>query len=51
MHDHISHGGKILLFVREDIICKIIKADADADFDEISGEINLGNKKWLLCCS
>ena len=33
--DRTSHGGKILLFVREDISCKIMKTDCDADFEGI----------------
>ena len=49
--DRTSHGGGILLFVREDIPCKIIKTDCDADFQDIFVEINLRKKKWLLCCS
>ena len=49
--DRTSHGGGILLFVREDIPSKIIKTDCDADFDCIFLEINLRKKKWLLCCS
>ena len=49
--DWTSHGGGILLFVREDIPCKIIKTDCDADFEGIFVEINLRKKKWLLCCS
>ena len=39
--DRTSHGGGILLFVREDIPCKIIKTDCDADFEGIFVEINL----------
>ena len=42
-----SHGGEILLFVRQDIPCKIIKTDCDADFKGIFVEINLRKKKWL----
>ena len=49
--DRASHGGRILLFVREDIPCKIIKIDCDADFEGIFVEINLRKEKWLLCCS
>ena len=49
--DWTSHGGGILLFVREDIPCKIIKTDCDADFEGIFEETNLRKKKWLLCCS
>ena len=33
--DRPSHGGGILLFVREDIPCKIIKTDCNADFEGI----------------
>ena len=39
--DRTSHGGGILLFVREDILCKIIKIDCDADFEGIFVEKNL----------
>ena len=39
------------MFVRENIFCKIIKIDSDADFERIFVEINLSKKKWLLCCS
>ena len=39
--DPTSHGGGILLFVREDIPCKIIKTNCDADFEGIFVEINL----------
>ena len=49
--DRTRCGGGILLFVREDIHCKIIKTDLDADFDGVSLEMNLRKKKWLLCCS
>ena len=38
--------GGILLFVREDIPCKIIKTDCEGVFVEI----NLRKKTWLLCC-
>ena len=48
--DRTSHGGGILLFVREDIPCKIIKTDYDAYFEGNFVETNLRKKKWLLCC-
>ena len=47
--DQASHVGGILLFVREDIPCKIIKTNCDVDFEGIFREINLREKKWLLC--
>ena len=46
--DRTSHGGGILLFVREDIPCKIIKTDCDADFEGIFVEINLRKKMVTL---
>ena len=49
--DRASHGGGILLFVREYIPCKIIKTDCDVDFESIFVDIDLRKKKWLLCCS
>ena len=49
--DRASHGCGIILFVREDIPCKITKIDCDADFEGIFLEINLRKRKCLLCCS
>ena len=49
--DRTSHGGGILLLVREDIPFKIIKTDCDGNFEGIFVEINLRKKKRLLCCS
>ena len=46
--DQTSHGDGILLLVREDIPCKTIKIDCDADFEGIFVEINLRKEKWLL---
>ena len=43
--DRTSHGSGILLFVREDIPCKTIKTDCDADFEGIFVEINFRKKK------
>ena len=36
--------GGILFFFREDIPCKMIKTDCDADFEGIFMEINLRKK-------
>ena len=36
--DQTSHRGGILLFVREDIPCKIIKTDCAADFGDFCGD-------------
>ena len=49
--DRTSHGGGMLLFVREDIPCKTIQTGCDADFERIFVVINLSKKKGLLRCS
>ena len=49
--DRTSKGGGILLYVREDIPCKIIKTETDAYHEGFFIEINLRKKKWLLSCS
>ena len=43
--DRASHGGGMLLFVREYIPYKIIKTDCDADLEGNFVEINLRKKK------
>ena len=45
--DRTSCGGGILLFVREDNLCKIIKTDCNADSEVIFVEINLKKKKMV----
>ena len=45
--DRTSRGDGILLFVREDIPCKIIKTDCSADSEVIFVEINLRKKKMV----
>ena len=49
--DRTSKCGGILLYVREDIPCKIIKNETDAYHESFIIEINLRKKKWLLSCS
>ena len=46
-----SHGGGILLFIREDIPTKIISITPLKDFEGIFVELNFRKKKVLLCCS
>ena len=48
--DRTSKGGGILLYVRKDISCKIIKTEADAYYEGLFIEINF-RKKWLLSWS
>ena len=49
--DRTSKGGGILLYVREDIPCKIIKTETDVYHESFFIEINLRKKRWLLSCS
>ena len=50
-YDKNSHGGGILLFIREDIPTKIISITPLKDFEGIFVELNFRKKKILLCCS
>jgi exonuclease III len=50
--DRNKHGGGILLYVREDLITKIIsKISLPDDIECIFLEINLRKKKYLFCCT
>ena len=50
-YDRNSHGGGILLFIREDIPTKIISITPLKDFKGILVELHFRKKKILLCCS
>ena len=50
--DRTSHGGGILLYIREDIPSKILKFEpVQNNFESFFVEINLRKKKWLLSSS
>ena len=42
-----SKGGSILLYVRKDIPCKIIKTETDAYYQDFFIEINLRKKRMV----
>ena len=47
--DRNSHGGGILIYIRDDIPCKEIKTQKlPGDIEGIFIEINLRNNKWIL---
>ena len=50
-YDRESYSGGILLFIREDILTKIISIIPLKDFEGIFVELNFRKKKVLLCCS
>ena len=50
-YDRNSHGGGILLFIREEFPTKIISITPLKDFKGILVELHFRQKKILLCCS
>ena len=48
--DRNSHGGGILVYVREDILRKLIPMK-NCTIEGLSLELNLRSKKWLISCS
>ena len=48
--DRNSHGGGILVYVREDILCKLIPMK-NSTIEGFFLELNLKSKKWLISCS
>ena len=48
--DRGIHGGGLMLFVREDIPCKLLSL-GNRPMEGFNVEINLRKSRWLLCCS
>ena len=48
--DRNAKGGGILLYVRHDILCKLIRM-RNSTIEGFFIELKLRKKKWLLCCS
>ena len=50
--DRNANGGGLLLYIREDIPCKVLnKHSNDGNFESLFIELNLKSKRWLLSCS
>ena len=50
--DRNQNGGGLLLYVREDIPCKILKEyTPEKPIENLFLEINLRSRKWFLSCS
>ena len=45
--DHDNNGGSVMLFVREDIPCKLLSVE-NHPMEGFYVEINLRKTKWLL---
>ena len=48
--DRDIHGGGLILFVRDNIPCKLLSLE-NKPMEGFYVEINLRKTKWLLCCS
>ena len=48
--DHNNNGGSIILFVRENIPCKLLSVE-NHHMEGFDVEVNLRKTKWLFCCS
>ena len=48
--DRDIHRGGLMLFIREDIPCKLLSLE-NKSMEGFYVEINLQKTKWLLCCS
>ena len=48
--DRNAKGGGILMYVRDDIRCKLISM-CNSTIESLFIGLKLRNKKWLLCCS
>ena len=48
--DHDINGGGLMLFVRENIPCKLLSLE-NKPMEGFYVEINLRKTKWLICCS
>ena len=47
--DRNSHGGGLLIYVREEIPCKMLKTNnVPGDIEGIFLELNIDNNKWLV---
>ena len=47
--DRSDHGGGVMIYVREDIPCKILnKHSTPENFEGICLEVNIRKRKWLL---
>ena len=46
--DRNTHGGVVIAFIREDILCKRLHT-TNSNIEAISFEINLQKGKWLFC--
>ena len=50
-YDRDSMGGGLLLYIRDDIVTKILKPDFGINIENLSVKITLGKRKWFFNCS
>ena len=50
--DRNKNGGGLMLYIREDIPAQLLKQKSlSQNFENLSVELNLRNKKWIISCS
>ena len=49
--DRNGRRGGIILYIREDILARLLKTSLPKDFEEFFVKLHLRKKKILMCCS
>ena len=50
-YDRNNKGGGLLLYIREDILSRLLQSNSPYNMENLSVEINLRKRKWFLNCS
>ena len=50
-YDRKGKGGRLLLYIREDIQPKLLISKSKCNIETLSVAVNLRKRKWLLNCS
>ena len=50
-YDRNDKGGRLLLYIREDIPSRLLQCKSQCNIESLSVEINLRKRKWFLNCS
>ena len=50
-YDRNNKGGGLLLYIREDILSRLLQCKSQCNIESLSVEINLRKRKWFLNCS
>ena len=50
-YDRNDKGGSLLLYIREDILSRLLQCKSQCNIESLSVDINLKKRKWFLNCS